>query len=259
MQKQLNTYSFSKLKCFYSCKHYYYLHYFDNEGMIPESHGTSEFGSFMHKILELYGKGELDIYDMLPYYEKHYAENVTSTFTLQMTKTFSKDMGAKYYENGYEFLNNFTGFDFRILETEKRFEVPYQDKFLLNGQIDVIAEDDEGLMVIDYKSKGAWKSKAERLSYEKQLYFYAYALKKLYGEYPKKMAFFMFRLNKWTWVNFDENRLKEVLDWVEDTVNEIESEFDFTPVTQENGGEFDFYCNNFCDFRHQCPYGQINN
>lgn len=55
----MNTYSFSKLKCFYNCKYYYYLHYFDDDGMEPESHGTSEFGRFIHKILELYGKGEL--------------------------------------------------------------------------------------------------------------------------------------------------------------------------------------------------------
>lgn len=66
----------------------------------------------MHKILELYGNGELDIYDMLSYYEKHYEENVTSTFVLQMTENFSRDMGYKYYKDGYEFLSNFNGFDF---------------------------------------------------------------------------------------------------------------------------------------------------
>ena len=227
--------------------------------MIPESHGTSEFGSYMHKILEMYGKGELDIYDMLSYYEKHYAENVTSTFTLQMEKNFSRDMGYKYYKDGYDFLSNFTGFDFKILETEKHFELPFKDKFRLQGQIDVIAENDDGLLIIDYKSKGNWKNKAERIEYEKQLYSYAWAMKQMYGEYPKKMAFFMFRLNKWTWVDFDENRLNEVLNWIESTVNEIEGEFEFKPITQENNGKFDFYCNNFCDFRHQCPYGQLTN
>lgn len=258
MNKQLNTYSFSKLKCFFNCKYYYYLHYFDNNGMVPESHGTSEFGSYMHKILEMYGKGELDIYDMLSYYEKHYTENVVSTFTLQMTQDFSRDMSCKYYDDGYNFLSNFNGFPFQILETEKHFDIEYQDKFRLNGQIDVIAKDDNGLMIIDYKSKGNWKSKKERLEYEKQLYFYAWAMKQMYGEYPKKMAFFMFRLNKWTWVEFDESRLAEVLSWIESTVNEIESEFEFTPITKETN-EFVFYCNNFCDFRHQCPYGQLTN
>lgn len=83
-------------------------------------------------------------------------------------------------------------------------------------------------------------------------------MKQMYGEYPKKMAFFMFRLNKWTWVKFDENRLTEVLSWIESTINEIESEFEFTPITKETN-EFVFYCNNFCDFRHQCPYGQLTN
>lgn len=54
---------------------------------------------------------------------------------------------------------------------------------------------------------------------------------KLEGKFPDRMAFFLFRLNKWTWVDFDINRLREVLQWAENTVNDIESEFEFEPVT----------------------------
>lgn len=192
--------------------------------------------------------------ELLDYYKDHYNENVVSDFTLRMTPTFGKDMSNSYYEKGLAFFEQFTGFPFKILETELRFDLPYNNEYSLNGQIDVVAQDDDGLLVVDYKSKGDWKSKAERIKYEKQLYFYAWAVKQIYGVYPTKMAFFMFRINKWTWVNFDENRLKEVLKWVEDEVEEINEEFDFNPVTKDNDN-FDFFCNNFCDFRHSCPYG----
>lgn len=259
MEKQINTYSFSKLKCFFECKYYYYLHYFDSCGMIPQSHGTSEFGSYMHKILEKYGNGSLDIYDLLPYYVDHYDENIVSDFTLRMSETFSKDMGGKYYQNGYDFLRDFNGFDFQIIDTEKQFELEYKGKFRLNGQIDVVAKKDDELIIVDYKSKGNWKNKKERYEYEKQLYIYSWAVKNIYGEYPKKMAFFMFRLNKWSWIDFDIERLNEVMQWVESTVDEIESEIDFLPITQIDGEKFNFYCNNFCDFRNQCKYRQLNN
>ena len=78
------SYSFSRIKSFYNCKLYYYLHYFDKS--LPEvSHGTSEFGSFIHEILEMYAKGKLEIYEMLPYYEEHYNDYVISDFTLKMS------------------------------------------------------------------------------------------------------------------------------------------------------------------------------
>ena len=227
----MNTYSFSKLKCFYNCKYYYYLHYFDDDGMEPESHGTSEFGRFIHKILELYGKGELPPDKMVEYYKDNYDEFVVSDFTLNITPHFSKDMGQKYYNDGMNFLRKFTGFPFKILDTERRFEVDYEGKFLLNGSIDVVADMSGKMVIIDYKSKGKWKSLQEMKEYEKQLYIYAYAMYKLEGKFPDKMAFFLFRLNKWTWVDFDINRLKEVLQWAENTVNDIESEFEFEPVT----------------------------
>lgn len=226
--------------------------------MIPESHGTSEFGSFMHKILEMYGNGSLDIYDLLPYYVENYNDNVISDFTLKMSSDFSKDMGYKYYKSGYDFLQNFNGFDFDIIDTEKEFDLEYNGKFRLNGKIDVVAKSGNDIIIIDYKSKGKWKNKSERREYEKQLYIYSWAVKKIYGNYPKRMAFFMFRLNTWSWVDFDIKRLDEVMKWAESTVYEIESELDFVPITKiEN--KFNFYCNNFCDFRHQCKYGQLTN
>lgn len=172
-------------------------------------------------------------------------------------------MADKYYQSGYDFLENFDGFhDFDIVDVEKQFELPYKDKFLINGKIDLIAKDKDGnIILVDYKSKGKWKNKAECEEYSKQLYFYAYAIKQIYGKYPKKMAFYMFRIGHWEWVDFSVKKLHEVMKWAEDTVNLIEEEYEFSPIPEAVNGEFDFYCSNFCSYRSSCKYrnGDITN
>lgn len=254
-EKQLNSYSFSRLKTFYNCKLYYYLHYFDKT-LSEVSHGTSEFGSFVHEILEKYAKGELEIYELLPYYEEHYKENIVSDFSLKMSETFSKDMGPKYYESGKRFLEDFTGFDFNIIEAERQFNLLYKDKFYLNGKIDLIVTNKDGdIYLIDHKSKGNWKNKSEKQEYAKQLYLYAWAIKQIFGKYPKKMAFFMFRINKWEWFDFSLKELHNTLSWVENVVEEIESEFDFSPELDSDGNvTVDFWKRNFCGTRYSCKY-----
>ena len=255
IKNQLNSYSFSRLKTFYNCKLYYYLHYYD-KNLPEESHGTSEFGSFVHEILEKYAKGELEIYELLPYYEEHYSEKVVSDFSLKMSENFSKDMAQRYYEAGKNFLENFNGFDFEIVEAEKEFNLLYKEKFLLNGKIDLIAKSKNNeIYLIDYKSKGNWKNKAEKEEYSKQLYLYAWAIKQIYGVYPKKMAFYMFRIDKWEWFNFSEQKMLEVLNWAENVVDEIESEFDFSPEVDSDGNVIvDFWKRNFCGTRYSCKY-----
>ena len=54
----LTKYSFSKLKNFINCKYAFYRNYFENDRDTVEN-GTSEFGSFCHKILEMYERVEL--------------------------------------------------------------------------------------------------------------------------------------------------------------------------------------------------------
>lgn len=257
--EELQSYSYSKLKSFYNCKYYYYINYFE-KSLPRESHGTSEFGSLVHDILEKYSRGELESYELLPYYEEHYNDCVKSSFILRMSKDYSIDMENKYYESGKKFLSDFEGWDYKVVDVEQSFDLPYKDKFKINGRIDMICEDDNGnLIVVDHKSKARWKNKAEKKEYEKQLYFYSYAIKQTYGKYPKKMAFNMFRSNHWEWFDFNLKEFRSVMRWAEETVEEIESEMDFSPPDRILSGEFDFFCSNFCSYRNSCKYGNLQN
>ena len=247
---QLNTYSYSKIKSFYNCKYGYYKNYIEHN-KDRESHGTSEFGSFCHEILEKYEKEELAEYELLDYYIKHYDENVTSTFDLNMSDSFTKNFAELYYESGKEYFREFTGFDnLNVVEAEYDFTELVEDKFYLTGKVDLIARDNDGnLVIVDHKSKSKFKSKAEKAEYAKQLYAYAFAVYRKYGEYPKKMMFNMFRTGTWVEFDFDVDEYKNTINWLVESVKEIESCTEF-----DADGIWSFYCRNFCAIRNNCPY-----
>lgn len=246
-KNQLAKYSYSKIKNFKECKYGFYKNYFEND-KDRLSHGTSEFGSFSHEILEKYAKNELAEYELLPYYIEHYDDNVKSTMVLKMSDTFSKDFSYTYFSSGKDYFENFNGFgDIKILEAEYEFSEPIDNKFLLIGKIDLIAEDvNENLIVIDHKSKSKFKNKAEECEYAKQLYIYAFAIYRKYNKFPKKLMFNMFRRNEWVKFDFDKQKYDETMKWVVDEINEIENCIEFEPI--KSG----FYCDNFCCYRHKC-------
>lgn len=247
----LPIYSYSKIKSFYNCPYYFFKNYFDKpEDFVPEGHGTSEFGSYVHKILEMYEKKELRLDELLEYYEKHYSEYISSTFLLDLGNNFKKDMYQLYYDGGKQYFESFNGYKgLNILESEYEFYENIEDVFILNGKVDLVAEDEnKDLIIVDHKSKGKFKNKKEKDEYAKQLYLYANAIYKKYQRYPKKLAFNMFRSMEWIEFNFNEYDYNKSIEWAISSVKEIESSFLFEPIVGT------FYCNNFCTFRNVCEY-----
>jgi len=61
------TWSFSRVNSFQKCPYCWYLEYFLSEGESPpsEENAFAEIGSLIHKILEKYVKGELEMFDMV--------------------------------------------------------------------------------------------------------------------------------------------------------------------------------------------------
>ena len=245
----MEKYSFSKIKCFKSCPYGFYLKYFERPELkdptLAVSHGTSEFGSFCHEILEKYEKNELALDELSKYYEEHFQENIVSTFEVKMSEDFSKDLYWNYYNDGKNYFENFTGFcQFKVLEAEYDFSIPIGNKFLFLGKVDLVVEDRDGnFIIIDHKSKSKFKNKAEQKEYAIQLYLYAYAIRKKYHKFPDKLMFNMFRKGEWVEIKFNINDYVSALKWLINNVEEIESTFEF-PAEKDT-----FYCWNFCDYR----------
>ena len=99
--QDLPEYSYSKVKLFYDCPYSFFERYCDDiDKRFITSNGATEFGTFVHKILELYAKGILNKKEMLDYYYQNFSKEIKSSFVLQLTDKFSKDLFENYYESG---------------------------------------------------------------------------------------------------------------------------------------------------------------
>ena len=105
----MEEYSYSRLTRFIDCPLSYMRKYLNAE--VPESHGITEGGLFMHNLLEMYERGKIDKDGMIDYFKKNYEKEVTSTCNLQMSENFSKDMYYLYYNGYLNYLENFNGIE----------------------------------------------------------------------------------------------------------------------------------------------------
>ena len=238
----LEQYSFSKLSAFWQCKYQYFLTYIKREQ--KENNAFAQYGGFVHEILEKYAKGELEIFDLIKYYDDRYPFYVTKPFPYNRYV----DLGEKYFEDGLRFFKNFQGLDeYEILGVEQKFQQVIKDDYILTGFIDLILKDKQGNLILhDWKSKNKFSSQKEKTKYARQLYLYSIYIKEKYGKYPDIMQFGMFRSDKTEKIEFSIEDFYEAFDWMDATVEEIRLCEDFDENTDY------YFCNNLCDFRNIC-------
>lgn len=246
--------SFSRLNLFYQCPYGWKLHYLECNKGVESSFG--QFGSFCHKCLEMYAKGELDIFNISQFYEDHYCDEVTVEFPYNKYV----DMGISYYEKGLDYFNNID-FDlskYEILGVEKevRFKV---GKYDMIGYIDLLLREKETdkIIILDHKSaslkilKSGKISKTDQahfLEFKRQLYLYSKAVIAEYGRVDY-LEWNMFKDQNNIKIPWDKEEYEEALKWAEDTIHLIEREIEWKPKV-----DF-FYCNNLCGQRfNACPY-----
>lgn len=204
----------------------------------------SSYGSEVHSIMERYSKGELKLENLLDVFEWEFDAAVPEPFP---QSAFCKNMRDLYYEQGVAFFKNFKGYSgVKILEVEKSFDYEFDD-WIYTGVIDLILEDEDGKLILqDYKSKGAFKSKKEQAEYARQLYLYSLFVKEKYGKFPDILRFLMFRKNKTVDIPFKETECSEAIEWAKDTVKQIRNCWDFYPSCEE------FFGKNLCNHREYC-------
>ena len=235
-------YSYSKLTSFYECPYAFYRNYQKHEA--GESNMFAEYGIIVHSILERYAKGELQLENLVKEFDASFELNVNEPILM-----FGRDLTESYYDKGIEFFSNFKGFwGLKPLESEYSFEIELgKDTFI--GIIDLIAENDNGdLIIVDHKSSSKF-SKKELKEKSKQLYLYAKAIYDKYGKFPKELWFNHFKNNYLEKITFDIDYYNETIKWALDTIHKIEECLDFNPNNSDK-----FYCGYLCDYRNNCEY-----
>lgn len=247
--------SFSKLEAFRHCGMMFRLTYLDKVEKMDN--GFAEYGTFCHKLLEEWAKGECPEFALAEEYQNRYEEEVTAPFP-----PFPKGMPQKYYDQGLAYFESFSGFGdrYEILTVEERFEIDV-DGYTLVGLADLTLRDKatSGIVVIDHKSKSHSSMKKDLDTYRKQLYTYAMFVKQKYGVYPEKLVFNMFREQTFIEEAFNAEILEQTRKWIVDTIHEIEQCSDWIVSSSS------FFCRFVCSVFDSCPardailYGGENN
>jgi len=252
------TWSFSRLSAFRQCPYGFYLRYVkENKG---DKNFFGQYGSFIHKILEMYVKEELSVFDILQYYE----ENFHKEITLNAPANKSTELRQSYYDKGVEYLSNIDLImdDYEVLGVEKEVHFTIGGYEMI-GYIDLLLRDKKTkeITVLDHKSatikfkKNGEVSKTNVKDVEKfktQLYLYSKAVIEEYEQEPKYLQWNLFKDRKWLTVEFNKEEYQNALKWAENTVKEIEQETMWLPSPSN------FFCWNICDMRScACEYKDI--
>lgn len=236
--------SYSSVNSYHQCPYQFKLSYIDALPRVDNA--FSDWGSFMHYLLEQYFKGELEFFELSQVYEQNYTNRVKCAFPPNRYVNLSES----YYNKGKEYLDNFDGDfnDCEVLAVEQNVELDIKGRPFV-GVIDLIVRGSDGLLrIIDHKSKSKMKNKKEESEYLRQLYLYSLWTKQTYGEYPVQLIFNMFRAGNKIIHNFVEEELNVAVEWFSSTIDSIYEDVDFKAKPDN------FFCNQLCGVRHHCSY-----
>ena len=239
--------SFSRLNSFDNgCRYEWKRHYIDCEPSKNSFYGAA--GGFTHSILERYEKSELDVWDLSPYFEEHFTEEVP----YDAPPNKYKDLKQDWYDNVLEYFDNIDlPLDkYEVVGVEKQVEFMI-DKYPFIGFIDLLLRDPEDgkLILCDHKTSTIHKlrnggiSKKDQnhfLAFKRQQLLYSRAVIEEYGPNIKGLWWNMVRDHDWIKIPFNETEYQEALDWALDTIHRIEQETEWRP-----NPDF-WYCHYLC-------------
>ena len=179
--------SYSSVNTYNTCPQAFRLGYLD---ALPRvGNAFSDWGTFLHSLMERYFRGELEFFELSQVYVDTYKDNVVCAFPPNKC-----DLSQRYYDAGKAYLDRFDGLfnDCEIVAVEERVKLNIDGRPFV-GVIDLVVKDGDDYIVVDHKSKSALKTQKEKAEYARQLYLYAIYVKEKYGKWPTKLVFHMVR------------------------------------------------------------------
>lgn len=238
--------SYSRLKTFEECKYKYYLRYV--LGVKEKDNFYASYGSYIHRLIEHYYKGEIKKEDLVPEFLMGFSENVIG----ERPKTVEK-----YINEGISYFSTFEPFEYPVMCVEQRLNWEIGGSSF-TGFVDYVGKTDNGYCVIDHKSrlleprskrKKPTKNDLAIDSMLKQLYLYGEGMKQKFGEYPEFLCLNCFRNGNLIIEPFDKSKCEEAEKWALDIINQIKYETEWSPSFEY------FVCNNLCGISDDdCPW-----
>ena len=244
------TWSYSRIECFNDCPYRFFLKYIKKCEETPQFY--SSYGSFMHKLLEKYYKGELNKEEMQTKFLFDFSKEVQGPRPQESTV-------RKYIDLGLRYLEQFQPFPFNMIDVEKRVEFKIQGRPFI-GFIDYLGEKNGELYIVDNKSREL-KPRSKRATPTvkdkeldemlKQLYIYSAAIKEEYGKFPKSLCFNCFKNQTFIEEPFNMAAYERAIQWALSEIESIEGAEDFYPSIDYFG------CYYICGVHDDCCYWEM--
>lgn len=245
------TWSYSRIKSFEDCPYRWYLRYIRR--LKGKDMFFASYGTFIHKLLEMYYKGEKNANQLYHTYLQDFKSEV---------KGFApnKKVFTSYFFGGLSYLKDFKPLPCHPIAIEKQVKFEYNGIPFV-GYIDFLGEKDGKLFVVDNKSRNLkprsqksppTKADKELDSYLRQLYLYSIPIEKEYGKLPDSLCFNCFRVPAFVQEPFQKKAYEESKKWLSQRVEEILTETDFKPNM-----EF-FKCKHLCEMQDHCEYYNLS-
>lgn len=246
--------SFSRLNQFCQCPYAFKKHYIDCEE--GENNAMAEYGSVMHKVLEDYAKGNVDLFELNAYYDFLFSTMITHDLPSNMSMESYYNIGKEYLENVNLELEKY---NILGVEKEVHFEIA---GYPLVGYIDLLLQDKETGEIItkDHKSAKIKILKSGKISKTDEKHFKEFKIqqylycKPIIAEYGKVdfLEWNLFKTQNIIRIPFSWQEYKSALEWVPKVINQIKQEELWLPCPNY------FRCNNLCNFRENCEYRDLS-
>ena len=242
----MQTYSFSRLTTWHSCKLSFQRQYV--LGHKGEDNWFSRFGTLAHDIFEKVDRGLL-----LP--EGSFQEWISRYDSEVLLGGEHEEKWMDGWQRDAEkFFAGFKGWKSNPIWIEEHVHVrsSYEHNgesipFMFQGFVDRLGMTaDKGFSMQDYKCSKVYTG-ATLKEKQRQMYLYSAAVKNRLGEFPKTLIFYHFRQKVPVTIPFNMDDYKEAWEWAANTVREIETYEGDYPLTA-NG----YFCKAICNFRNDC-------
>ena len=209
----------------------------------------ASYGSFIHKLIEKYYRGELEIAELPTAFLLGFSDQV-------LGERPQESVVVKYIQAGKSYFEDFRPFPFEPLAVEEKLDFDLDGK-PFTAILDFRGAADGKLAIVDNKSRdlkprskaGKYTAKDRELDEMlEQLYLYAHGVYRLYGEFPEWLCFNCFKTKQFIQEPFRKPVYVQTMDKIRRKIDEIESEEDFRPNIDY------FQCGHLCGLHDGCCY-----